>query len=49
MTTCDPKGLIYQKFVDFKLTDLLDKRIDIKSYFCSSMPIHKIPYNKFYV
>jgi hypothetical protein len=49
MTMCDPKGLLYQKFVDMNLSLLLKNRVDIKSYFCSSMPIHRIPYNKFFV
>jgi hypothetical protein len=48
MTMCDPKGLVYQKYVDKNLTVLLENNIDIRSYFCSSMPIHKIPYNRFY-
>lgn len=44
MTLTDPKGLLYQKYVDNNLAMLLKNRIDIKSYFQSSMPLYRVPY-----
>lgn len=42
MTLSDPRGLLYQKYVDNELAQLLVNRIDIKSYFMSSMPLYNI-------
>ena len=42
MTMSDPKGYLYQKYVDREVAVLLHNRIDIKNYFISSMPLHSL-------
>jgi hypothetical protein len=42
MIMSDEKGLLYQDLVDHNLKNLLEMFIDLKPYFGSCLPYHKI-------